>query len=99
MALNGFKLDLSPLVKGVNLYDNRVQTAIAMYAGASAERLQNSAKENRPWTDRTGQARQRLRGYSAKVKNGYRVYIAHGVDYGIWLEMANERKYAVLEKS
>ena len=76
---------------------SRAEVALSMYAQDSALKLQNAAKENRPWTDRTGHARQRLFADSTRVQNGYQLRLAHGVDYGIWLEFAHERRFAIIE--
>ena len=59
--------------------------------------LEGYAKEHRPWTDRTGDARKRLTSYVTDIPNGYRINLAHGVDYGIWLELAMEKRFAILE--
>lgn len=94
-----FKFNKNALEGMVNNYQTRSQAAIEMYADTSALKLQNYARENRPWTDRTGHARQRLTGFTGKTAHGVRVYIAHGVEYGVYLEKAHEQKYAILEKT
>ena len=33
------------------------------------------------------------------MDNGYRITLAHGVDYGIWLELAHEKKYAIIPET
>lgn len=71
--------------------------AVRMYAETQAKNLEGYAKEHRPWTDRTGDARKRLTGYVTEIPNGYRINLAHGVDYGIWLELAMEKRFAILE--
>ena len=71
--------------------------AIRMYAESQAKNLEGYAKEHRPWTDRTGDARKHLTGYVSTIPNGYRINLAHGVDYGVFLELAMEKKYAILE--
>ena len=35
---------------------------------------------------------------SAKA-NGYRITLAHGVEYGIWLELAHEKRYAIIQET
>lgn len=95
----GLNFDPSNLVNGLNSFHSRFQAAVHMYADTSAIKLQNYARKNRRWTDRTGHARQRLTGYSGKYANGYRVYIAHGVSYGVYLEYAHEKKYAILDET
>lgn len=56
-----------------------------------------SAKTNAPWTDRTGNARN---GLNAAVvvegPNSYALVLFHQVSYGIWLEVANGGKYAII---
>lgn len=94
-----FRLDAKSMLNGLTTLESRSEIAISMYAQQSALKLQNYAKENRRWTDRTGHARQRLRGYSGRTHTGYRLYLAHGVDYGIWLELANEKRYAIIPQT
>ena len=91
----GFRIDDSNLRAG--LEDLRKVAAVKMYAETQAKSLEGYAKENRPWTDRTGDARKRLTGYVTDIPKGYRINLAHGVNYGIWLELAMEKKYAILE--
>ena len=95
----GFRLDAEGLLKGLANFESKADTAIRMYAETSAKKMENFAKENRRWTDRTGHARQRLNGYTSKISNGYRIYIAHGVDYGLWLELAHEKRFAILPQT
>lgn len=92
----GFNMDFSILEKGLTKLNSRTDAALRMYAENGALKLQNYARANRKWTDRTGHARQRLTSYAGKISNGYRLTLAHGVDYGIWLELANEKKYSII---
>ena len=94
-----FRFDGSDLMKGLMTAETKSDAAIHMYAETSALQLQNYAKENRPWTDRTGHARQRLKGYVGKSEAGWRIYLAHGVDYGLWLELAHEKRYSIIPKT
>lgn len=94
-----FRMDISGMVAGLNKLESKTDAVIRVYAEQCAQKLKDSAQENRRWTDRTGQARQRLRGYVGKISAGYRITLAHGVDYGIWLELANEKKYAIIPQT
>ena len=96
---NGFQMDISGLVKGLTGTESKSEMAIRMYAETSAMKLQNYARENRPWTDRTSHARQRLTGSVTTTSNGYRLILAHGVSYGIWLELAHEKRYSIIPKT
>lgn len=93
----GFEFDPKDMIQKINEAASKSETAIAMYANNAALTLQNYAKEHRPWTDRTGHARQRLTGSVARVSQGYQIILAHGVDYGVWLELAHEKKYAIIQ--
>jgi len=54
------------------------------------------AKADAPWTNQTGAARAGLHGTSAVAGLGLEVVLAHGVDYGVWLELANQGRYGVI---
>ena len=90
-----FKIDISEVVEGLDAL--RVTAAIQMYCETVSKVFEKYAKENRPWTDRTSRARQGLTGYVETTVSGFKIVIAHTVDYGLWLELAHEKKYAILE--
>lgn len=94
-----FSMDMSGLLNGLAATPSKADIAIRMYAEQGALKLQNSAQENRKWTDRTSQARQRLKGFVNVLSTGYRLNLAHGVDYGIWLELAHEKKYSIIPQT
>lgn len=97
MANDGLDFDFKDLVEGLANFEDKAQAAIRMYADTSAEKLESYAKEHRKWKDRSTDARKRLKGSSIKVAKGYRLQLAHGVRYGVFLELANEKKYAIIE--
>ena len=94
-----FKLDYdsSTLKKNLDKMSVKLGAVLLMYSATKASELQAKMKLNRPWTDRTNMAKTLL---NAKVsqpnKNTVRITLTHGVDYGIWLELANEKKYAII---
>lgn len=101
--------DVKKLSSGLKSYDKRVMTAIHAYGRSSAITLQNDAKRNAKWTNRTGQARRsivgtyisndnigtiRLEGYASKPAN---VKTGKwGRDYFQHLEHHHGKKWAVL---
>lgn len=93
------KLDISDMVSKLASIEDRAEIAIRMFAETGAKQLEADAKENARWTDRTGRARQGLKGTVSKISNGYRIYVSHTVDYGIYLEFAHERKYAIINQT
>lgn len=94
-----FKLnyDESSLKSNLDKMSVKLGAVVLMYASTKASELQSKMKLNRPWTDRTGMAKALL---NAKVsqpnKNTIRITLAHGVDYGIWLELAHGKNYAII---
>lgn len=90
-------LDFSALENGLESFNDRFVKGVRMFAEAdSAPKLQNYAKDNAKWTDRTGHARQRLTCTVSRIEIGFRLMLSHGVDYGINLEKDYEEKYAII---
>lgn len=94
-----FKLNFneSTLNKNLDKMSEKLGAVILMYSSTKAKEIEAKMKTNRPWTDRTNTAKATL---SARVsqpnKNTIRITLAHGVDYGIWLELANGKNYAII---
>lgn len=79
-------------------YARKLAGLLALAKGPIAKGLlEAQAKTNAPWTDRTSLARQGLRGDAELQGNELVIYIAHSVDYGIYLELSNAGKYAILK--
>lgn len=94
----GFRFDSQQLRDGMAATQSRTMTAALMYAKTSALELQNHAKVNAPWTDRTSMARTTLSADAEqKTDTVIQIWLAHGVEYGIWLELANNKKYAIIQ--
>ena len=93
----GIKIDASKLLANLENAETKSQLAIRMFAQEGAKKFENYAKINRPWTDRTGHARQRLVGWVETFSDKVRIHIGHGVDYGVYLELCNEKRYAILQ--
>lgn len=89
--------DTSSLKKNIDKMSVKFGAVVLMYSATKASELQAKMKVNRPWTDRTNMAKATL---NAKVsqpsQNIIRITLAHGVDYGIWLELAHEKNYAII---
>ena len=97
--MSSFKFNPEKLLAGLTETESKAEAAIKKFAESGANKLEAYAKENARWQNRTGDARRRLKGSTEQVKNGYRLSLAHGVDYGIWLELAMERRYAIIEET
>ena len=99
MANMGIRFDISGMVKGLTSGQDKAEAAIRMYAETGAQKLQTEKKNNARWTDRTGRARQSLDSYVSAVANGYRIALAHDVTYGIWLELAHEKRFSIIPQT
>lgn len=73
--------------------------AIEAYARKKAKELENYMKDHRPWTDRTGAARANLSGKVSQSAKKFvtTIELAHGVDYGVYLEYSMGRRFAIIE--
>jgi len=93
----------SELAAAVERYGDRVLRTVAAIAQYSATQMQNDAKANASWTDRTGNARTGLFGTSEAdfAEKVVTIYLSHGavIDYGVWLELANSGRYAVIMRT
>lgn len=58
--------------------------------------LTKYAKNNRPWTDRTGRARRGLHSKVVMTASELSIQLHHKMYYGYYLEMRQAGKYAIL---
>jgi hypothetical protein len=87
-----------------NLIGKRKRTAVALaetYRGA----MQDEFLSNQPaqqgavgkyWTNRTSDARNRVFSEVIDVANAVGFFMAHGIDYGVYLELSNDRRNEAL---
>lgn len=92
-----FNFQDSDLKKKMDKMSTKLGVAILMYASTQAQVLEAYMKSNRPWRDRTFAAKNRLNTKVSRPNSDtIRITLAHGVEYGIWLELAHEKKYAII---
>ena len=91
-----FKFDASNLIKGLADREIKTRAALGLYADTVAKKMESHAKSNKPWVDRTGRAKQSLNSSWKWVGDVARVELSHGVDYGVYLEFCNEKRYAII---
>lgn len=96
MSSSRFTFDADNLVRNLNNFEDRVSASLRMFAETSALELEGYAKEHAPWKDRSGAARQRLTGRATQTSTGFRIQLAHGVNYGIYLELGHEKNFAII---
>lgn len=84
------RVDMSQWVEKFN--PQRVRVAMNKYADELGRRMVQYAQANRPWNDRTGNARQMLHANIKHVSvNRTNVQLSHGVFYGKYLEFGTIR--------
>lgn len=102
MATVDFKFDSIALTKNINEFGATINKDITLTTDFGATRGQAAMKLEAPWTDRTTNARNGLTavpkhsGTSAIGFAVHQIIFAHGVNYGIWLEVANSGKYQII---
>lgn len=103
MRANGatIRWQVSPaeLAQRVEDWGENFLEAIFRLAQVFAARIETYAKKNAPWKDITTNARQGLFTRAFKTATGFIIYLCHKMEYGIWLEVANAGKYAIILKT
>lgn len=92
-----YNINIDELSFGIEDMGDKFKQALMMFGTTKAQELEGYMKDNRAWTDRTNMARQTLSGKCEETDSGIKITLSHGVDYGIWLELAHEKKYAIVQ--
>lgn len=74
----------------------KMRVGLAAMTTGFAREVQEYARENAPWEDRTGDARSGLTAKGEQRLTSYTITLYHTVDYGIWLEVRWDGKYAII---
>lgn len=88
------------VINNMRSWADRQRAAVVSLAQNWAGQLEARAKRNAPWTDRTGNARNGLFGSTEVTglrRNEVKIRLAHTMDYGVFLELARDGKYAILK--
>lgn len=88
---------MSDMVKKMAEHESKLQKAVLLYGETCGLKLEAEAKEEAPWTDRTGNARNSIRGGADPYADGAKIYLSGNMEYSKWLEIANDGDYAILE--
>ena len=91
--------DTKDVLKKFEQMQAKTRAALQIIADTAVKSMEQYAKTNAKWTDRTGNARQRLKGSTRWEQDALIAAISHNVDYGMWLELCHEKKYAILEEA
>jgi hypothetical protein len=97
---SGIILVEDTLTPGVQAFGDKLQRKIKSVMEYQTPRVQDYARSNALWTDRTSNARNGL--FSKYVAGSlgdtttHRIVLYHTVPYGIWLEVRWSGKYAII---
>lgn len=84
------------VARNLERWVDRKMAAMAALARYWAGRLEGEMKATAPWQDRTGAARGGLFGDTRLGPDSLSIILGHTVDYGVYLELAHEGRYAIL---
>ena len=83
--------------KELNKFGDQIKNVVHDIMDVAFNDMVNYAKANAVWIDRTGNARRSIAAEDLSSKDVVLFYLTIGVDYGIWLEVANDGKYRILQ--
>lgn len=95
MAESGFYMDDDMTGRIDFLSDGVTDRAREVFENGAAEVL-DYAQTNAPWDDRTGMARAGLTTEVGEGEDGVVLSLAHTVDYGLWLEVIQNGRFAII---
>jgi hypothetical protein len=92
-----FEIRLDELDHNLKNFDKRARRAIGATMNYQAARSETWMRTNASWTDRTTNARNGLFAMVDEIdRDAWLLVLSHSVSYGIWLEVANSGRYAIV---
>ena len=93
MSLDGLK----DVINALNEWERKKRSRLRSVVDRElSPMLETYAKTNRPWKDRTGNARRGLKASSEITASELVLRLSHTVPYGIFLELCGAGRYAIL---
>ena len=96
MAKIKVEFDDAKLRNNLRSFGNQLNRNVAATMDYNAGYATGWLKANAPWTDDTAAARTGLVALPFSVGKSHEILMAYSVTYGIWLEVANSGRYAVI---
>jgi hypothetical protein len=96
MAKVKAEFDSKKLSKNLKSFNSDLRGAVRATVDRRAALTTTDLKTHAPWTDRTGAARTGLFAIPISLPEAEEIFMAYSVTYGIFLENANDGRYAVI---
>ncbi len=91
------RIDIDGVLAGLVRYATDMTACVESAGRNAASGMEDYAKNNRPWTDRTGNARRTMEGVCAWNQQGQFVVGVEGhMPYSVFLELGYGGKYSIL---
>lgn len=97
------RFDIEPVIVGLDRYKSYARTRINQYFNQQARSLEAYMKREARWNDRTYQARGGLKAevivdrFHNSRNQYYSISLYHTAPHGVYLELAMEKRFAILE--
>ena len=93
-----FEINAQEFIGNLDRLNNRMLAATRLYAETAAQQMEAYAKQNAPWKDITGISRQTISHDVKSERYKQTIILRGGVSsHFIFLELAFERRYAIIE--
>ncbi|APM41419.1 hypothetical protein BS101_22060 (plasmid) [Clostridium kluyveri] len=94
--MDGFKFDATDFLKkiasGSGGVNGKMKAAVGVYCHSTGKKMESYAKNNAPWNNRTGNARQTIKGdFKWENESKCAAYVAGNMDYSPYLELAHAK--------
>ena len=96
MAKSGIDWDLGKVQANIVGMTPRLEAGLYGVMKMHDGNVQSYARNNAPWTDRTGNARNGLFAEAFQDTKGYGIVLYHTMPYGIFLETRWSGRYAII---
>lgn len=93
---SGFFLIEDTLTAALGEAESQVMAEVEAHALELAQQILDYAQTNAPWEDRTGDARRLLDVDVSQDSEAIIIQLYHQVDYGLWLEVIQSGRFAII---
>lgn len=90
------RIDVNDAMSGLQRAHAEILQAVESCGQTAVGNMEHYAKEHRPWTDRTGNARRTLEGRLEHSGAQYHLAVVGHMPYSVYLELGFGQRYAIL---